>query len=143
MSSIDKAIAIASQAHMGQKDKAGKPYILHPLRLMNQFDQEVEMIVAVLHDVIEDSEVTSDDLKNYGFSDAIVNAVECLSRKVNENYEDFINRVSLNELAKKIKIADIKDNLDVTRLSELSEKDLKRLKKYHGALKFLNSVGPE
>ena len=137
MSNLDQAINIAIKAHSGQTDKAGKPYILHPLRLMFQFDTETEMIVAVLHDVIEDSDITCDDLKSAGFSDEVINAIDCLTKRKNENYDRFILRISKNDLARKIKIEDIKDNLDLTRLNQMTEKDLKRIEKYHRALKTL------
>lgn len=137
MSNLDQAICIATKAHSGQTDKAGKPYILHPLRLMARFSTETEMIVAVLHDVIEDSDTTCDDLKSAGFSDEVINAIGCLTKRKNENYDSFISRISGNDLARGIKIEDIKDNLDLTRLSQITEKDLRRIEKYHRALKTL------
>lgn len=137
MSNLDHAISIAAKAHSGQVDKAGQPYILHPLRLMFRFETEVEMIVAVMHDVVEDSDFTSVDLKKLGFSDVVVEAVDCLSKRRNEDYESFILRVSQNSLARKIKIEDIKDNLDLTRLNSVSENDLQRIGKYHHALRVL------
>ena len=137
MSNLDQAICIATKAHSGQTDKAGKPYILHPLRLMFQFDTETEMIAAVLHDVIEDSDITCDDLMSAGFSDEVISAIDCLSKRKNENYDRFILRVSENDLARKVKIEDIKDNLDLTRLSQITEKDLRRIEKYHRALQTL------
>jgi len=137
MNCLDKAIEIASKAHAGQIDKAGEPYILHPLRLMSKFNSTEEMIVAVLHDVVEDSEVTLQDLKGYGFSEDVITAIDCFSKRKSESYKDFIARISSSNLARNIKIEDIKDNLDVTRLGCLSEKDLARIKKYHEALTFL------
>lgn len=137
MNSLEQAIIIATNAHAGQVDKAGQPYILHPLRLMLKFQTDSEMIVAVMHDVIEDSEITQNDLKKSGFSDEIIEAIVCLSKKQSENYESFIRRVSKNELARKIKIEDIKDNLNLSRLNEITDKDLQRAQKYHRALKML------
>lgn len=137
MSNLDRAIAIASKAHAGQLDKAGQPYILHPLRVMLRFSVESEMIVAVLHDVIEDGEITYDDLRREGFSEAIIDAVSCLTKKSGEDYSDFILRVSENELAKSVKIADIKDNLNLSRLKEVTDKDLQRVEKYNNALRVL------
>lgn len=139
MSTLDQAITIATKAHAGQVDKAGQPYILHPLRLMFRFHTEDEMIVAVMHDVIEDSDFTLYELKDFGFSDDIVAAIECLTKRSNESYEDFVSRVIQNDLARKIKIEDIKDNLDLTRLDKLTDKDLVRVEKYHQALKVLVS----
>lgn len=137
MSDLEKAIEIAFNAHVGQVDKAGQPYILHPLRLMLQFLNEEERIVAVLHDVVEDSELTIDDLSVRGFSKSVVLAIECLSKKESENYNDFILRLSKNKLATKIKIEDLKDNLDITRIECIREKDLSRVGKYHRALMLL------
>ncbi len=138
---LDKAIAIACKAHEGQVDKAGQPYILHPLRLMLLIINQNERITAVLHDVVEDSDVSLKDLKAEGFSEDILEAINCLSKKTGENYDDFILRISKNDLASAVKIEDIKDNLDVTRIDNLSDEDLTRIKKYHRALKFLISRG--
>jgi (p)ppGpp synthase/HD superfamily hydrolase len=124
MSSLDAALLIAVKAHSEQKDKAGKPYILHPLRLMNQCVTDEERIVAILHDVIEDSDVTLAQLVGSGFTSAVTEAVDCLTKNNGEIYSDFIARVATNDLAKKIKIKDIKDNLDVSRLKSLSKNDL-------------------
>nr|WP_228779073.1 GTP pyrophosphokinase [Methylobacter sp. BlB1] len=135
---MDTAISISSRAHAGQIDKAGQPYILHPLRVMFKFQSEHERIVAVLHDVIEDSEISLDDLKKLGFSTTIIEAIDCLTKRGGETYEEFISRVSLNDLAKKIKIEDIKDNMDLTRIDSVNDIDLARIKKYHQALKFLS-----
>lgn len=137
MSDLEKAINIAIKAHSGQVDKAGQPYILHPLRVMFRFETEVEMIVAVMHDVIEDSDFTSQDLAKLGFSDAVLKALDCLTKRSNEDYDSFILRVSQNDLARKVKMEDIKDNLNLTRLDNVAAKDLQRLKKYHCALKVL------
>ena len=117
LSKLDQAISVATKAHFGQVDKSGQPYILHPLRLMFRFEAEVEMIVAVMHDVIEDSDFTYEDLKNIGFSNDVMEALDCLTKRENEDYERFILRASKNSLARKIKIEDIKDNLDCQTLS--------------------------
>jgi (p)ppGpp synthase/HD superfamily hydrolase len=140
MSNIDTALEIAIQAHSGQKDKAGKPYILHPLRLMHQCDTDEEKIVALLHDVVEDSGVTLEMLRESGFPSNIVEAIGCLTKSNGELYAVFIQRISVNKLATKVKIKDIGDNLDVGRLESLSENDLERIKKYHESLKFLEAL---
>ncbi|SFM06493.1 hypothetical protein SAMN04487868_12563 [Marinobacter salarius] len=106
---------------------------------MFRFEAEVEMIVAVMHDVIEDSDFTYEDLKNIGFSNDVMEALDCLTKRENEDYERFILRASKNSLARKIKIEDIKDNLDLTRLNDITEKDLQRAEKYHRALKALST----
>lgn len=140
MSDIDQALSIAIQAHAGQVDKSGQPYILHPLRLMLKFQSKDEMIVAALHDVIEDSSITFENLKELGFSEVVVDAIVSLTKNNGEAYEDFVLRVSNNDLARKIKIEDIKDNLNLTRLEKITDKDLIRIEKYHRALKLLISI---
>lgn len=137
MSLIEKAISIAIHAHKNQTDKSGQPYILHPLRLMFTMQLEDERIIAVLHDTIEDSDYSLDDLSKHGFSDEIIAAIDCLTRRKDENYTSFINRISKNTLATKVKIADLKDNMDLSRLETVTEKDLTRVKKYHDALSLL------
>lgn len=139
MPDLTTAIKIACQAHENQKDKSGVPYILHPLRVMQKFIDEETMMVAVLHDVVEDSPFDLDFLAKEGFTTRILGAVDALTRRENEAYTDFIDRVSLNDLAVKVKIEDIKDNLDVTRLKHIVENDLQRIKKYHQALSILES----
>lgn len=136
---IQTAILIACEAHKDQFDKVGEPYIFHPIRLMFQFDDERLRVIAVLHDVIEDSKTTLEDLKSRGFGEEILNALDCLTKKSSESYELFVNRVSKNKLAKQVKIADLKDNLNVIRLKSISNTDLERIKKYHKALQFLTS----
>ena len=137
---IEIALALALQAHQGQKDKGGKVYILHPLRLMMQFSDETLQIIAILHDVVEDSDITLEQLKEKGFKQEIIDALNTLTRQPNETYKHFIQRVSENPLAIQVKLADLKDNLNTTRISgDLSQKDLERLNKYRAALSFLES----
>jgi hypothetical protein len=139
MNILDAAVALACRVHAGQVDKSGKPYILHPLRLMLKFEGVDEQVVSVLHDVVEDGDVTLDDLRAMGVSDAAVAAIDCLSKREGELYEDFIARIKPNDLARRVKIADICDNLDLTRLPHVSDKDLQRAAKYHRALRELMS----
>lgn len=134
---LAKAIQIASIAHENQIDKANNPYILHPLRLMMKFENISEQIVAVLHDVIEDSDTTLDDLRDAGFSDEIISAIDALTKKPGLEYQTYLVGISKNSLARTVKIEDIKDNLNLTRLNTISEKDLERAQKYHKALQFL------
>jgi hypothetical protein len=131
---LEVAIALACDSHRGQVDKAGRPYILHPLRLMLGFESTAEQIVAVLHDVIEDSSVTLERLRELGFDPSTVSAIDALSRRQGEAYEDFIDRVLADPLATRIKARDLQDNLDVSRIPELSDEDLRRIAKYHRAL---------
>jgi len=137
MSTLDKAILIASQAHQGQKDRYGKSYILHPVRLMIKMDSVEEQIAAVLHDVIEDSDWTVNDLHKEGFSDEIITAVDCLTKKDHEPYMEYIARLKPNTIARKVKLADLEDNMDLRRIDQISEKDLKRLARYHQAWKLI------
>ena len=138
MKLIEKSLIIALRAYAGKTDKAGREYIHHPLRVMAKMKTDLEMSVALLHDVIEDSEITAADLLAEGIPVEVVEAVASLSRNENESYEDFIARAKKNRLAAKVKIADIEDNIDVLRLESLNEDDLARVKKYHSAWQFLN-----
>jgi (p)ppGpp synthase/HD superfamily hydrolase len=131
---LDKAILIAAQAHLGQTDRVGAPYILHPLRMMMRFESETDRIVAVLHDVVEDSpEWTVDRLRQSGFTEEIVQAVDHLTRRQEETYEGFVKRSGQNALARRVKLADLEDNMDLKRLNSLTEKDQARLARYHRA----------
>ena len=139
MNLIEKSLEIALQAYSGKTDKAGRPYILHPLRLMAKMETDDERSVALLHDVIEDSEFTAIPLREAGIPLRIVVAVQCLTKLDGESYEQFIQRVLTNKLAVKIKMADIQDNLDVLRLDKLTDDDLERVRKYHAAWKVLDN----
>lgn len=138
MSTLQRAIEIATQAHQGQFDKSGKDYIEHPLRVMEMGSTEEEKIAGVLHDVVEDSDWTFEALEAEGFSQEIIAALKCVTKlSENENYDDFIERVKKNPLAVAVKINDLTDNMDIRRLPYLSDKDIKRLKKYLKAYKKL------
>ena len=140
MPSLEDAISLAAEAHRGQKDKANAPYILHPLRVMLRMETETDRIVAVLHDVLEDSGVTVRDLQKAGYSEEILEAIKYLTRAKEEEYEQFIERVKGNTLAVKIKIADLEDNLNFERIKEPNEDDLKRYEKYRRALATLRKA---
>jgi (p)ppGpp synthase/HD superfamily hydrolase len=141
MATLGKAIAIAAQAHQDQHDKAGAPYILHPLRMMLRMSSEAEMMAAVLHDVVEDTDWTLDQLRQAGFAEEVVQAVECLTHRDHETYDEFVARVRTNAIASKVKLADLEDNMDMRRLRALTEKDTQRLHKYHQAWLALRQVG--
>lgn len=134
---IEDAIAIAANAHKGQTDKAGNSYILHPLRMMMQMKSETAMIAAVLHDVVEDTAWTLEELREKGFSNEVLEAVECLTNRTGENYGEFIERVQENKIAREVKIADLEDNMNIRRIDQLKPKDLERLEKYHKYWKIL------
>ena len=131
MSNLGRAIAIAASAHQDQLDKNGTPYILHPIRMMLKMDSEEQMVATILHDVVEDTEWTLDQLRAEGFSDRIVNLVDLLSRRDTESYDEFIERIRTDPIAVKVKLADLEDNMDLTRLPEITKKDVSRLQRSH------------
>jgi len=139
MSTLEKAIEIASRAHAGQLDKAGEAYILHPIRVMLACVEYDAKIVAILHDVIEDTSLTIDDLKLEGFGDEILDAVSSLSKSPKDDYQQYLERISQNRLAVLVKLSDLKDNMDLSRLVDVSQKDVERAKKYLDAFYFLKS----
>ena len=140
MELIEKALQLALATHIDQKDKSGEAYILHPLRLMGKMASEEEKAVALLHDVIEDSEHTQNSLLKAGIPEKVVAAVLALTKNEEESYEDFIQRAKANELSRKVKIADLEDNINVLRLRELGPKDWERIKKYHSAWNELRNL---
>lgn len=127
---LDKAIALAKKAHDGQVDKGGHPYIGHPIRVMNQCENESEKIVGVLHDAVEDSDLTLEELRVAGFSDRIIEAVDAITKRFGEKRKDYLNRVMDNPLALKVKIADMSDNADISRISNPTDKDRERTRIY-------------
>lgn len=138
---IETAIKLAADAHAGQVDKAGQPYILHPLRVMLAMKTDDERIVAVLHDVVEDSPISCDELQQrYGFSPLIVQAVAALTRGRGEYYFDFIRRLAPNPIARAVKIADIRDNLDPNRKVTGDAQAGIRQEKYQRALDMLLQI---
>ena len=135
---LDRAKEIAKAAHEGQVDKAGKPYIEHPMRVMKMGKTVEEKIAGVLHDVVEDSEWTFEMLEKEGIPKDVMDALRCVTKlSEDEDYDHFIARVKTNPLAVKVKLNDLKDNMDITRLDQVTEKDLARLNKYIRAYKQL------
>lgn len=130
---LGHAVAISATAHQNQVDKAGAPYILHPLRLMLRGQTQLEQIVAVLHDVVEDSDWTLEQLAAEGFPTQVIAALDCLTRRSQESYEAFIDRILTNALAMRVKRYDLEDNMNLTRIETLTERDLQRLQRYHQA----------
>jgi (p)ppGpp synthase/HD superfamily hydrolase len=139
MSTLEKAISIAATAHQGQTSKRGNPYVLHPLRLMMKMKTESEKIVAVLHDVVEDTSWTFKKLRKKGFSKEVLEALDCVTGRDGESYGDFIKRLENNPIARKVKIADLEDNMNTQRITEVTPRDLERLKKYHQWWSYLRS----
>jgi (p)ppGpp synthase/HD superfamily hydrolase len=132
---IEEAIRIAATAHDGQHDKGGKPYILHPIRVMLQLSDEDDQIVAVLHDVVEDTDVTLDYLKQLGLKPDIIDAIDCMTHRDNESYKEYLKRVKSNPISKRVKLADITDNMSPNRMYMLDKPTRMRLeKKYRKGL---------
>jgi (p)ppGpp synthase/HD superfamily hydrolase len=139
ISLLEKSIIIATTAHSGQFDKGGNPYILHPLRVMLTLDNDEDRIVGILHDVLEDTSITLRHLEDNGFLGEIeiLDALISITRKSNESYKDFILRVKLNPIALRVKLADLKDNMNISRINTPTEKDFLRIEKYKKAYKLL------
>jgi len=134
-STIEHAIALAAKAHEGQVDKAGAPYVLHPLRMMQSLSTNEERIVAILHDVVEDCEGWSPDrLRDEGFSQAVIEAVGAVTKRDGEPYDDFVLRAAANPIGRRVKLADLRDNCDLSRIAEPTERDFQRIEKYRRAI---------
>ena len=141
MSTLERAIEIATEAHRGQFYKAGNDYIGHPLRVMAAGKTTEEKIVGVLHDIVEDTDWTFERLATEGFSAEVIGALRCITKlSENEPYDKFISRVKENPLAVAVKLNDLTDNMDIRRLPYISDKDVKRLKKYLRAYKQLTGT---
>lgn len=133
MSDLQRAIEIAVTAHKGQTQKSGSPYVLHPLRLMFSVTSEEAQMCAVLHDVVEDTHWELEELKAEGFSQEVIEALDCLTHQDGVDYEVYIDKISLNSLAKEVKLADLKDNMNMRRLPKMNASALARVEKYHKA----------
>ena len=131
------ALELAVEKHKNQTDKAGNPYILHPLHVMENVNSKEGKIVAILHDIIEDTDITEDYLFKIGLSKRIVDAVVALTRSEDMDYQEYIKNLSSNPLAKEVKLADLEHNMDLKRLPTLEEKDLERKRKYQIADHYL------
>ena len=127
---LTRAIHIATEAHKEQKNKVGKPYITHVMRVMERCKSDDEKIVAVLHDVVEDTSTTHDDLRKEGFNEKVLSAIDAITQRKKESKTAYIERVKKNSLATRVKLNDLEDNMDVRRLPKITERDVKRLNKY-------------
>ena len=132
-----KALKLCFDAHKNQVDKTGLPYVFHPFHLAEQMDDEISTVCALLHDVIEDTPYTLLDLKNMGFNDTVIEVLTLLTHDESVPYFDYVKKIKNNEIAKKVKIADLKHNSDVSRLNEIDEWTIKRNQKYAEALRIL------
>lgn len=138
MPTLEDAIALAAEAHAGQTDEAGAPHILHLLRVMQaQEPTKARMTAAVLHDVVEDTDYTFEDLEEKGYTREVIEALRHVTKKDGENYADFIERAGRHPVARQVKIADLEDNMDVTRLGSVGEEDAERLDRYLQAYRWL------
>ena len=136
---LERAIKLAKKYHEGQFDKGGHPYIEHPLRVMNGVESIDEKILAVLHDVLEDCDVSSVELIKEGIPEYLVEKLEILCKGKNEKYFDYIDRIKDNSLTIKVKLSDLNDNMNLERLKKVTDTDLKRLEKYKKAKEILES----
>ena len=137
MSTLERAVAIAAEAHEGAEDKAEQPYILHPLRVMLAVNSTDERIAAVLHDVLEDTDWTVDRLRREGFSDTVLQALQALTKGEGEEYMAYVRRAAANSVARAVKLADLHDNMDLSRLPSPNDRDRERIKRYEAAVSFL------
>lgn len=135
----EDAIALALEAHRGQTDRAGVAYIMHPLALMCQMHTDAERMVAVLHDAVEDSGLTLDDLRQRGYPDEVIAGVDALTHREGESYDAYVQRLKPNPIARKVKLADLTHNMDVRRHDVVSAYDCERLGRYLKAYKYLMS----
>lgn len=134
MSTLERAIVIAAEAHAGQTDKAGAPYVLHPLRMMLCLSTSDERIVAVLHDVVEDCGVSLEMLRADGFSEQVLEAIDSVTRRTEESYEAFVLRAASNPIGRRVKLADLRDNSDLSRITHPTARDYARVEKYRRAI---------
>lgn len=130
---LGKVLVLATNAHAGQFDKGGNPYILHPLKVMHYLktDDEELQCIALLHDVIEDTKTTWDDLRAIGCTNRVIDAVVALTKMPGQSYEEYKLGVFANPDAMKVKMADLRHNTDIRRLKGVSEKDIERMAKYN------------
>jgi (p)ppGpp synthase/HD superfamily hydrolase len=141
VSTLERAVAIAAEAHAGQVDKAGAPYVLHPLRMMLRMSSIDERIVAVLHDVCEDCPGwTFDRLRGEGFSERIIDALQSVTKRDGEGYEDFVRRAVADPIGRSVKLADLYDNCDLSRIASPSERDFQRIEKYQRAIELISRL---
>lgn len=136
---LEEAIALAVEAHRGQRDRSGAPYVLHPLRMMFRVETDAEKVTALLHDVVEDTEWTLEGLRERGFPEEVVEAVDRLTRRDGEEYEAFVQRAAGHPVARRVKIADLEDNMDIRRTGKVDPGDAERLNRYLRAWRTLTA----
>lgn len=132
-----KALKISFNAHKNQVDKSGMPYVFHPFHLAEQMDDEYSVCVALLHDVVEDTDITIEDLRAEGFPKEVNNAIKLMTHSDSVQYLDYVKTIKNNPIARKVKLADLKHNSDLSRLDKIDDKALERVAKYKKAIKIL------
>lgn len=132
-----KALSLCFSAHKDQLDKSGLPYVFHPFHLAEQMTDEDTTIVALLHDVIEDTEHTLDDLRRFGFNENVISAIALMTHDDDVPYMDYVRNIAKDPIAKKVKLADLRHNSDMSRLDMITQKDIERAEKYKAAIKIL------
>lgn len=137
MSTLERAIVIAAEAHAGTTDKAGQPYILHPLRVMLRLSTLDERVVAVLHDVLEDTKVTREELRVAGFGEPVIEALDSVTKREGEDYDAFVRRAARNPIGRRVKLADLADNSDRSRMPTPTSEDEARFAKYERAMEVI------
>lgn len=137
---IKKAMKICFEQHKNQIDKSGIPYVFHPIHIAEQMKDEDSIIVALLHDVIEDTNLTLNDLARYGFNQEVLNALKCMTHDKSISYFDYIKGIGENSIARKVKIADLQHNSNLARLEKITSDDLKRMEKYKKSLNYLIDI---
>jgi (p)ppGpp synthase/HD superfamily hydrolase len=141
MSTLERAIEIAAAAHAGQLDKADQPYILHPIKVMLRVSSDAERMAAVLHDVVEDTPITLDQLASEGFSVAVLDAIDALTKRPGESRMEAAARAAQNPIARVVKLADNAENMDISRIAEPTPRDFERLEEYRQVRKLLLTTG--
>lgn len=134
-----RAMKLCFEAHREQRDKGGLPYVFHPFHLAEQMPDEDSTVVALLHDVMEDSDYTAADIRKMGFGDAVMDALALLTHDKAEPYMDYVARVRENPIARAVKLADLRHNSDLSRLDNVDEKALRRIEKYEEAIRLLEN----
>ena len=134
-----RAIKLMFKLHKDQLDRAGIPYIFHPWSVANEMEDEYSTIVALLHDTVEDTDITLNDLKSYGFPAEVLEALSLMTHDDDVDYFDYVKTLAPNPIARKVKLADLRHNSDLTRINNVTEKDLARVEKYRKAIEYLES----
>lgn len=135
-----KAMLLACEKHKDQVDKSGMPYILHPLHVAEKMDDEISTTVALLHDIVEDTDLTFEDLLKLEFPSEVVKVLTYLTHRKDQDYFEYVKKISENDIATKVKIADLEHNSDLTRLNKVTEEDIKRVEKYKHCIEYLKNI---